>query len=37
MEIFREECRKHRILYRIDDVFGYLRKFESKEQQLTLF
>ena len=37
MEIFRTECRKHDILHRIDDVFGYMRTFESKEQQLSLF
>jgi len=37
MEIFRDVCRKHKILYRIDDVFGYLRKFETKEQQMSLF
>ena len=37
MEIFHEECRKHKILYKTDDVFNYLRKFETKEQQLTLF
>ena len=37
MEIFRDVCRKHKILHRMDDVFGYLRKFESKEQQMTLF
>ena len=37
MEIFRQECRKHKILCRMDDVFGYMRKFETKEQQLSLF
>jgi len=37
MEIFREVCRKHKILYKIDDVFGYLRRFETCEQQLSLF
>jgi len=37
MEIFRTECRKHGILHRMDDVFGYMRKFETKEQQLSLF
>jgi len=37
MEIFRKECRKHKILYRIDDVFAYMQKFEKKEQQLSLF
>jgi len=37
MEIFRSECRKHKILHRIDDVFAYMQKFETKEQQLSLF
>jgi len=37
MEVFRDTCRKHGILYRTDDVFGYLRKFETKEQQLSLY
>ena len=37
MEIFREECRKHGILHRIDDVFEYMRAFETKEQQMSLF
>jgi DNA repair photolyase len=37
MEIFNNECRKHGILHRIDDVFAYTRKFETKEQQLSLF
>ena len=37
MEIFTAECRKHGILYRTDDVFGYLRKFETKEEQMSLF
>lgn len=36
-EIFSEECRRHNILYRPEDVFAYLHKFESKEQQLSLF
>jgi len=37
MEIFRQECRKHKIICSMDDVFGYIRKFETKEQQLSLF
>ncbi len=36
-EIFRDECRKHGILYKPDDVFAYLNKFEQKELQMTLF
>ena len=34
--IFREECDRHGILNRPDDVFGYLHKFEVKEQQMSL-
>jgi len=37
MEIFREECRKHKIIYRLDDVFAYMHKFESSEQQMSFF
>jgi len=37
MEVFKKECRKNGILYRTDDVFAYLRKFETKEQQMSLF
>jgi len=37
MQIFRDECKKHNILHRMDDVFKFLRKFESKEEQLSLF
>jgi len=37
MEIFRDICRRHKIMYKTDDVFGYLRRFETKEQQLSLF
>jgi len=37
MEVFREVCRKHKIIYRLDDVFAYLQKFEANEQQLSLF
>jgi len=37
MEVFRETCRAHGILYRSDDVFGYLRKLETKQRQLSLF
>jgi DNA repair photolyase len=38
-EIFKDVCRKHNILYKSDDVFAYLAKFEDKaqRQQLTLF
>jgi len=37
MDIFKHECRRHGILYRTDDVLGYLNEFESKQQQLSLF
>jgi len=37
MEIFRETCRAHGILYKPEDVFGYLHKFETKQLQLSLF
>ena len=37
MEIFTDECRKHGILYKTDDVFEYLREFETKERQMSLF
>lgn len=37
MKIFRDECRKHNILYKVNDVFEYLNKFEKKETQMSLF
>ena len=37
MELFQDECRRHNIIYRTNDVFGYLHRFETKEQQLSLF
>ena len=37
MAVFREICKKHNILWKTDDVFGYLQTFESKNQQLSLF
>ena len=37
MEIFRNECRKHGILYQPNDVFGYLNKYESRFRQTTMF
>ena len=36
-ELFQEKCRRHGILYRPDDVFEYMRKYERTDQQLTLF
>jgi len=37
MNIFRSECRRHGMLYRTEDVFRYMREFETKERQLSLF
>jgi len=36
-EIYRGVCEKNGILYRPDDVFGYMGEFEAREQQLSLF
>ena len=36
-DIFREKCRRHGIMYDPNQVFEYLRKFDEKEQQLSLF
>ena len=36
-EILRENCEQHEILYRTDDVFGYMRRFEKKSRQFSLF
>ena len=35
--IFRDQCRRHGILCHTDDVFADMYKFETKEQQMTLF
>jgi DNA repair photolyase len=35
--ILKRECERHGILYEVDAVFSYLRKFEPKERQLSLF
>jgi len=37
MHLFREECRKHGILYRPNDVFRYMQKFETSRGQISLF
>jgi DNA repair photolyase len=37
MAILKGECERHGILYGVDAVFSYLRNFESKERQLSLF
>ena len=34
---FQEKCQKHGMLYRLDDVFGYMREFNAQERQLSLF
>ena len=36
-ELFQRECRKHRILSSPDQIFRYLRTFESKQEQMSLF
>ncbi|MCL2495097.1 MAG: radical SAM protein [Oscillospiraceae bacterium] len=36
-EIFRDTCRAQGILYRPEDVFGYLGKFEAAQRQLSLW
>jgi DNA repair photolyase len=37
MDIFRTACQRHRVMYGTDEVFAYLRAFESKEYQKPLF
>jgi DNA repair photolyase len=37
MDIFKSKCQRYGILYKTEDIFAYLRKFESKEQQTKLF
>jgi len=37
MDVFQKKCQENDILYRTDDVFGYMREFTSKERQLSLF
>lgn len=37
MKIFREFCNKHKIMSNPDEVFAYMHRFESREEQLTLF
>ena len=36
-EILKEKCKEHNIQYNQDEVFKYLREFEVKEKQLSLF
>lgn len=37
MKIITDACRKNGIMCNINEVFAYLHKFESKEEQLSLF
>lgn len=37
MKQFITFCQKHQIMWRTDEIFTYLNKFEQREQQLTLF
>lgn len=37
ISIFREVCEKQNILWKPDDIFSYLKQFEKREQQLSLF
>ena len=37
MKLLSSECRRLGILYRTDEVFAYLGRFESKQQQISLF
>jgi len=37
MRIFEDVCKQHGILYRTEDVFGFLNEFTSRESQLSLF
>lgn len=37
MALLIKMCEKHNILWKPEDVFAYLRKFETKEKQLSLF
>ena len=36
MDIFQAKCQQHGILYKTEDIFAYLRKFERKEKQTSL-
>ena len=36
-EVLRDECKSNDILFLKDDVFGYMRQFEIKERQTSLF
>ena len=36
-KVLRETCEQHDIMYRGDEVFGYLQRFETKARQSSLF
>jgi len=35
--VYEDTCKRHGILYRPEDVFGYMHRFEAKQRQLSLF
>ena len=35
--VYADICKRHGILYRPDEVFGYLHRFEPKQRQMSLF
>lgn len=37
MKVFREFCKEHRIMSNMDEIFAYMHRFESRQEQLTLF
>jgi len=37
MAIYRSACQKRGILYRPNDVFAYMREFETRDKQMSLF
>lgn len=37
LDVFIRTCEQHGILYETEEVFAYMREFETKEQQLSLF
>ena len=37
MDIFKSVCKQRGILYKTDEVFAYLREFEPKERQISMF
>ncbi len=37
MGLIRKRCRENSIMCEVDEVFSYLHKYESKEEQLSLF